>query len=250
MQAPGTTPKVHKIGKSGDCSVVVIKMSPKAIKLARDAMRLAAPQLMKKPPIKVMGRDCRMPRNVGFFALPDPDTEAPVVPGYRFSGQTVPSMVASGEIGEIILAFNEMFGIEGNAILVNEYPAGDTSSIGAHSDDEKGLDTSGGVFGFNLYDETPNGEPNGKLRKMVFREIATGEKFEIILEPNTIFGMVGPLFQKKFTHEIPKAKGVAGRFSGTIRRHKVVKEAPKHVTGAKRRADEAPGAEESKRPRA
>ena len=245
MQAPGTTPKVHKIGKSGDCSVVVIKMSPEAIELARDAMQLAAPQLMQKPPIRVMGRDCRMPRNVGLFSLPNPETGAPMVPGYRFSGQTVPSMVASGPIGELISAINEMFGTNSNAVLVNEYPAGDKSSIGAHSDDEKGLDTSRGVFGINLYDEIPN----GKLRKMVFREKATGEKFEIILEPNTIFGMVGEKFQEQFTHAIPAAKGAAGRISATFRSH-VEKEAPKHVTGAKRRAEEAPGAEESKRPRA
>lgn len=219
---------VHKIGTNGDCAVTVYEMSADSIALAKQAAAEAKPQLLQRPPIKVMGRDVDMPRNVGFFSLQSQETQMPLVKEYRFSRQSVPSIPASASIEKLIHATNQEFGINCNAVLVNEYPAGDTSSIGAHGDDEKGLDTSRGVFGINVYDDVPD----GKLRKMVFKEKATKERLEVILAPNTIFSMTGVGFQKTITHEIPRAKDAARRMSFTFREH--VEGAPKRVAGKRR----------------
>jgi alkylated DNA repair dioxygenase AlkB len=241
MQAAGSSPVVHKMGTDAvdDRAITVYQMSAHAIELAKRAAAVAEPQLLRKPPIKVMGRDLQMPRNVGLFSLPFATTGALVTKQYRFSRQTVPALLASGPVAELICAMNREFGTNCNATLVNEYPADDTSSIGAHGDDEKGLDTSRGVFGINLYDDIPNGE----LRKMVFVDRATSNKLEIILEPNTIFAMTGDDFQRTVTHQIPKRKRAARRTSFTFREH--VTNAP--VASNKRRAEEAPRAGASKR---
>ena len=57
--------------------------------------------------------------------------------------------------------------------------------------------------------------------------------YELPLRDGEMYTMRGPEFQKKVTHEIPKAVGVSRRVSITLRKH----DAPPisdHVTGSKR----------------
>lgn len=195
-------------------------MSDETIALATRALEEAQGCLTVRPEIVVMGKKCRSPRNFGMFSASHPGTDELMVAGYRFSGQTAKSHAATGALGELLAEINAMFGTTSmNAMLVNDYPAGDWSSIGAHGDTEKDLVTDNyiGVVGINLYDQPMCGKP----RKMVWRERATGAKFELLLKHGTIFQMVGPTFQKDMTHEIPKQKNSARRRSVTFRQHVV-----------------------------
>ena len=201
--------------------VTVYEMSAQAVALARCAQNEVVPLLDKRLPVIVFNKKCLMPRNTGLFSLPDPNSKAaPFVKEYKFSRTAVPAKVAPPAATELIEKVNAEFGTKFNAILVNEYPAGDWSAIGAHGDNEKGLCTKeGGVFGISLYDAAFQGTP----REMIFRERATNRKVRLPLMPSTIFSMTGPSFQTRITHEIPAMKrGAPWRLSFTFRQHETV----------------------------
>lgn len=106
---------------------------------------------------------------------------------------------------------NQSLGTHFNGILVNHYINGE-KYIGAHSDDERGLDKGGRnmVAGIAF----------GAIRKFRIRNKQTKA---IVLDyphtPGTLIVMEGD-FQKEFTHEIPIEKKVKEeRISVTFRHH-------------------------------
>ena len=101
-----------------------------------------------------------------------------------------------------------------NGILVNRYEDG-TETIGAHSDDEKGLGKGGSVVGISL----------GAVRNMRFRGKKTpldidGKKYLDMPMPHGCLFVMDGDFQKEFTHEIPAQKTIKNvRISLTFRKH-------------------------------
>jgi len=92
-------------------------------------------ELNEEPEIIIMGKKCYQRRNVGFFSNEST--------GYKYSGQiskSIPlnkSPILEWILPQINLALNTNF----NGILVNSYKNGE-KYIGAHSDDENGLDNN------------------------------------------------------------------------------------------------------------
>lgn len=157
-------------------------------------------QLHVKPAIHVFGRLCHQQRNVGFFSNESK--------GYSYSKQFSKSMPLTPSLDLLLDHVNQQFGSSFNGILVNYYEDG-TNVIGAHSDDEKGLDATG-VVAISY----------GAPRKFRIRE--KGGK-PILLDVSTkhlqMIHMGGD-FQNEFTHEIPKEMKVKeGRYSFTFRKH-------------------------------
>jgi alkylated DNA repair dioxygenase AlkB len=161
---------------------------------------LLALPLHTKPPIMVYGRPCRQGRDVNFFS----DESI----GYGYSGQLMPSVALTPELSEILDTVNLLFSDKFNGILVNCYRSG-SDSIGAHSDDERSLGTSG-VVSLSI----------GTTRKFRIRDKSTKK---IVLDCTPAHGylvhMAGA-FQREFTHEIPKELRIKEqRLSLTFRHH-------------------------------
>ena len=163
-------------------------------------------ELIKNPKIKVFGKEAIMHRSVGFFS-DESD-------GYKYSGQMAQSQPLPKFLKKLLKRVNKMFETDFNGILVNRYEDG-SDSIGAHSDDEKGLGKGGSVVGISL----------GAERVMRFRGkktplISDGKKFlDMPMPHGCIFVMDGD-FQKEFTHEVPVKKSVTEmRISLTFRKH-------------------------------
>ena len=161
--------------------------------------------LTVEPEITVMGKICRQRRNVGFFS--DEST------GYRYSGQTLPAFPLSSVpfLKSILQAVNLSLGTSFNGILVNSYINGE-KYIGAHSDNESGLDKGGRNMVVSI--------AYGAVRTFRIRDKETKK---IVLDyphtPGTLLVMEGD-FQKEFTHEIPVQKKVKEeRISLTFRHH-------------------------------
>lgn len=135
--------------------------------------------------------------------------------GYFFSGTCVFAQKLTPGWKEILDAVNAELGADWNAMLLNEYdPKKEPNNhIGAHSDDERALDASAGVFAISI------GEPR------TFRITRAGTtKVERVLDVETYDGqclqMRGAQFQKRFKHEVPrKAKAAGKRVSITFRKH-------------------------------
>ena len=165
-----------------------------------------------EPKFNMMGRQCTMHRNVLFLADPAETL------GYFYSGGVAPS-VQPGPAARTFQAYaNRMMNVNSNGMLINVYEDG-TKYISAHSDDERGLDSEAGVIIFSA----------GSTRKMKFRkakkappgvpelDYRTGD---VNLEHGSVVHMVGPGFQRSFTHELPPMKAVKERrISITLRNH-------------------------------
>lgn len=158
------------------------------------------PLLKHRPEIVIYGKVCKQSRNVGFFS----DTSA----GYRYSGQTMAAQPLGEELTGLIQIVNKLVGAEFNGILVNQYMDG-KDYIGAHSDDESGLDPVGVVT-----------ISYGAERMLRIRDKATKKVvFETIMQEGRLYQMGGD-FQKLYTHEIPvQAKIKEPRISFTFRKH-------------------------------
>jgi alkylated DNA repair dioxygenase AlkB len=112
---------------------------------------------------------------------------------------------------EILNQVNTQLGTNFNGILVNSYLNGE-KYVGAHSDDERGLDKSGRKIVAGL--------AYGAIRKFRIRDKVTKKR---VLDyphlPGTLIVMEGD-FQQEFTHEIPVEKKVREeRISITFRHH-------------------------------
>jgi alkylated DNA repair dioxygenase AlkB len=158
------------------------------------------PQLEERPEIIVYGKPCKQHRNVGFFSNESI--------GYKYSKKLMASKPLSTSLSDLIVAINNMLGTQFNGILVNKYLDGN-DYIGAHSDDETGLDGIG-VVAISYGAER------------IFRIRNKNDKTIICDEPTTHCGILhmGGNFQKLYTHEIPMQKKIKeSRISFTFRKH-------------------------------
>jgi alkylated DNA repair dioxygenase AlkB len=158
------------------------------------------PLLEERPEIVVYGKVCRQRRNVGFFS----DTSR----GYAYSNRTMVAQPLGYELTLIMGIVNRLLSAEFNGILVNQYMDGN-DYIGAHSDDEAGLDPVG-VASISY----------GAERLLRIRDKKTKQiVFETRMENGRLYLMGGD-FQKQYTHEIPvEAKIKEPRISFTFRKH-------------------------------
>jgi alkylated DNA repair dioxygenase AlkB len=162
--------------------------------------------LVKNPKIKVYGKEATMHRSIGFFS--------DVSHGYTYSGQIAKSQTLPPFLAELLAEVNQKLGCDFNGILVNRYEDG-SETIGAHSDDEKGLGKGGSVVGISL----------GAVRNMRFRGklvplSSNGKKFLDMTMPHGCLFLMEGNFQKEFTHEIPSQKSITDiRISLTFRKH-------------------------------
>jgi alkylated DNA repair dioxygenase AlkB len=170
------------------------------IDLIKNVVEEIGDKLIHNPKIIVYGRECHQHRSVGFFS------ETSV--GYFYSGQLAKSIPLLPSTKKLLESINSLFGAEFNGILVNKYMDGN-DTIGAHSDDEKNLDTIG-VVAISW----------GAIRKFRIRDKPTRKIVkDLLTESGGIIHMGGD-FQKEFTHEIPVEKKVKGcRYSFTFRKH-------------------------------
>ena len=158
------------------------------------------PRLEERPEIIIYGKPCKQHRNVGFFS----DESI----GYKYSKKLMASKPLSTSLSDLIVAINNMLGTQFNGILVNKYLDGN-DYIGAHSDDETGLDGLG-VVAISYGSER------------IFRIRNKNDKTIVCDEPTTHCGILhmGGNFQKLYTHEIPMQKKIKeSRISFTFRKH-------------------------------
>jgi alkylated DNA repair dioxygenase AlkB len=158
-------------------------------------------RLTIEPTIQLFGKPVAQPRNVGFFS----DESL----GYRYSRQLMPSQALDESLRELLRVVNTALGSQFNGILVNHYENG-TKNIGAHSDDEAGLDAVG-VAAISW----------GATRTLRFRSKATKKiLLDFPLQHGEMVVMRGQDFQKNFTHEIPRQLRIKEpRWSFTFRHH-------------------------------
>ncbi len=132
--------------------------------------------------------------------------------GYKYSGQISEAIPLGSAplVTKCMNTINNVLDTKFNGVLINRYLNGE-KYIGAHSDDETGLDPSKSMVVGISY---------GATRKFRIRDKLTGK---IVLDyhqkSGTLLVMEGD-FQKEFTHEIPQEKRVkTERISMTFRCH-------------------------------
>lgn len=162
----------------------------------------AVEDLTVRPPIVIGGAICNQNRDVGFFS----DESA----GYNYSGTTTGSKPLTPELRKILEDVNFSLETSFNGILVNRYTTGH-NSIGAHSDDARGLDPHNQTVACLSY---------GAARTFRIRDKSTRR---VVLDythmPGTLLVMQGDC-QKDYTHEIPPQLRIKDeRVSLTFRRH-------------------------------
>ena len=161
-----------------------------------------------KPEVVVFGKVCRQQRNVGFYS--------DVTTGYKYSRRIMPArrFAEAPYLKEIMDKVNLELGTGFNGVLVNIYTNG-KDYIGAHSDDEDGLDPTNKCVASIAF---------GAVRKFRIRRKTSGKATNPIVvdcphKSGTLLAMMGD-FQQEFTHEIPKETRVEGvRVSLTFRCH-------------------------------
>lgn len=158
------------------------------------ALAHTRPRLTERPPITVFGKQCHQPRDVGFFA------GEPVVP-YTYSGSSTHEAQPMGkDLGVILAAVNRAVpGAGFNAVLVNRY--GPDDSIGFHADDEACLGNGGVVATLSA----------GESRTMGFKDRSTKKTVAEVPLHHGMLTVMGPGFQQKYLHGIPKRKTHIGR---------------------------------------
>jgi alkylated DNA repair dioxygenase AlkB len=159
--------------------------------------------LIPDPKIIIWDRECTQHRAIGFYS--------DAVREYRYSGASIPAQNPPHWMTNLMHVVNTEYGTKFNAILVNLYRDG-FDYIGAHSDDEAGLSSSGTVISLSL----------GHSR--IFR-IRNRKDKKIVRDLHLAHGMVaimsGADFQRTFTHEILKEPSIRrARYSLTFREHK------------------------------
>lgn len=175
---------------------------PKIIEAISQCVAGIENSLLVRPPIKVFNRECRQPRDVGFFS----DDSI----GYYYSRQLMNSQPLTEEMQTILEYVNSVYQAEFNAILINRYNNG-TENIGDHSDDEKNLDKTG-VVSLSW----------GATRKFRIRNKQTKKIHTDVMLDHLSLVHMGGEFQKEFTHGIPVEKKVtSSRISLTFRKHLV-----------------------------
>jgi alkylated DNA repair dioxygenase AlkB len=161
--------------------------------------------LLERPPIVVMGRECRQQRDVGFFS----DESI----GYKYSGNIMNSIPLGENLKTLLYHVNCRFGTSYNGILINRYNDGN-NCIGAHSDEERNLDSNLGVFMISV-----GAERKFRIRKKkgVFDD---GSNFKDFKTKSYHCYIMSGQFQKNYTHEIPIEKKITEpRISFTFRKH-------------------------------
>ena len=158
-------------------------------------------RLVHRPEIKVFGKICHQPRDVGFFS----DESV----GYKYSRQIMRSQSLTSSLSSLLDMVNKEFNANFNGILVNLYVDGN-DSIGDHSDDEASIGKEG-VIAIST----------GAVRKFRIRDKSSRKIVkDIPMEHGMILQMCGD-FQKEFTHGIPVEKRIKeSRISFTFRYHK------------------------------
>lgn len=148
--------------------------------------------LFEKPKIMVYGKECTQRRNVGFFS---DDSR-----GYKYSGQIMPATSFANHpwLKQLMEQVNIALSTSFNGVLVNSYVTGE-DHLGAHSDDEKGLDKGPRkiVAGISC----------GVTRTFRIRDKATKK---IVLDYPHKSGtlIVMENMQSMFLHEIPPQKRI------------------------------------------
>jgi alkylated DNA repair dioxygenase AlkB len=168
--------------------------------LLEQCISYVEPQLEERPEIIIYGKPCKQHRNVGFFS----DESI----GYKYSKKLMPSKPLSTFLTDLLVEINKMLGTQFNGILVNKYLDGN-DYIGAHSDDETGLDGIG-VVAISYGSER------------IFRIRNKHDKTIVCDEPTIHCGILhmGGNFQKLYTHEMPIQKKIKeSRISFTFRKH-------------------------------
>lgn len=158
-------------------------------------------ELVSRPPIVVYGKACHQRRDVAYYSS--------VSVGYHYSTSHNDALPLGPMMGELLEHVNRRLGSHYNGVLVNRYVTGD-DYIGAHSDDEKGLDATAGVVILSY----------GQPRTLRIRDKQNKQKvIDIELDPHYMVQMRGH-FQREFTHEIPiQRKRMQTRYSFTFRSH-------------------------------
>lgn len=157
-------------------------------------------QLEERPEIIVYGKVCRQQRNVGFFSN--------FSKGYAYSKKIMRSKLLSHSLEKLLYQVNTMIGSEFNGILINKYLDGN-DYIGPHSDDETGLDNIG-VVSISYGAERIFRIRDKKQKTILHDELTT----------HCCILHMGGIFQKLYTHEIPKQKrNKQSRISFTFRKH-------------------------------
>ncbi|MDA9603567.1 alpha-ketoglutarate-dependent dioxygenase AlkB [bacterium] len=180
---------------------------PDAINDKIESIIDAGIKFIKNPHIIVFNKLCRQRRNVAFYS----DKSF----GYFYSCTVAKANPLTPELQELLAFVNASMGADFNSILINEYENGE-DYISPHSDDERAL--SGGDAGVVSISW-------GDTRRMKFAtkdkadNCQLGTKCFVQVEPGCLLQMVGPTFQKRFTHAIPVEKGAGRRISFTFRRH-------------------------------
>ena len=170
--------------------------------LLEQCVSYVTPQLLEQPEIIVYGKPCRQHRNIGFFS----DESI----GYNYSKKLMASKPLSSCLSELLATINTMLGTKFNGILVNKYMDG-TDYIGAHSDDETGLD------GLGVVSISYGAERTFRIRNKNDRSIVCDEV-------TTHCGILhmGGNFQRLYTHEIPIQKKIKEpRISFSFRKHTI-----------------------------
>jgi len=158
-------------------------------------------QLEERPELIIFGKKCKQQRFVGFFSNDSI--------GYKYSNKLMESKSIPESLLKIMDDVNEIIGSEYNGVLINKYMNGN-DYIGAHSDNETGLDPRCGVICISF-----GAERNFRIRNKNDKKIC----FEVTTQNNSIIQMSGN-FQKIYTHEIPIQKKIKEpRFSLTFRKH-------------------------------
>lgn len=145
-------------------------------------------------------------RDIGFFSNESI--------GYEYSGQIMRSQpletCAYGSLTTMLTHVNKYLGTNFNGILVNRYIDG-SKNIGAHSDDERGLDKQSRMVAGISY---------GATRKFrITRKSDDTKVVDYMWESGTLLVMDGD-FQSEFKHSIPKEMRVKEeRISVTFRAH-------------------------------
>ena len=178
----------------------IMEKESEILQVIEEITRDIVNKLENKPKIYLFGKECHQQRDVGFFS----DESV----GYWYSRTLMESQPLTHHMQQLLVYINNIYGSEYNGILINRYLTGE-EYIGAHSDDESGLDKSG-VVALSW----------GSTRKFRIRNKKTKKIFmDVPLEHLSIINMGGD-FQKEFTHEVPAEKKVKNmRISLTFRRH-------------------------------
>lgn len=159
------------------------------------------PFLIREPSIIIYDKIMYQRRNVGFFSNKSI--------GYKYSNKLMKSQKLRKWMKNILDIVNEELDTDFNGILINHYENGN-KYIGAHSDDEKGLDKDNYVASISIGAERKFRIRDKKTRKIV-KDFKT--------KNNSLMVMCGD-FQKEFLHEIPIEKKITKpRWSLTFRNH-------------------------------